>query len=182
MASNHTPNYSLSQWEGGDQFSRLDFNEDNAKLDAALKGLTDGKASASSVSSLASRVASLEGGITQKADKSTVSSVQSSMLRIAMGQYTGNGLYESGNPRVLDFSSSLGRPAKLLVVRQRDAEGEILLLLYGCTSSMWSLSGSSGSRGMNTVTWSGNKVSWHAPESGSMLNKDGVVYLYFAIG
>jgi len=39
MATNHTPNYSLSQWEAGDQFSRGDFNSDFAKIDAALGDL-----------------------------------------------------------------------------------------------------------------------------------------------
>ncbi len=178
MSTNHTPNYNLSQWEASDQFSRLDFNTDNAKLDAALAA----KASSGSVSSLAARVASLETGITKKADKTTLSSVESSMVRIVSGQYVGNGLYGSDSPRVLDFSGSLGRPPRLVLVRQRDAQGEILLLLYGCTSSMWNLSGSYGSHGMNTVAWSGNKVSWHALEAGSMLNKDGVAYLYLAIG
>ncbi len=182
MASKHTPNYGLSQWEASDQFSRLDFNADNAKLDAALKGLSDGKASSGSVSSLASRVASLEGGITKKADKTTLSSVESSMVRIATGQYTGNGLSGSWNPRSLDFTSTLGRPPQLVVVRKRGADGEALLLLHGMTSSMWHLGGTYGSGGINTVSWSGNKVSWYAEFDSSMFNEDGKVYLYFAIG
>ena len=37
MPTNHTPNYSLSQWEPNDQVRRTDFNADNAKIDAALK-------------------------------------------------------------------------------------------------------------------------------------------------
>lgn len=36
MASNHTPNYQLSQWEAEDQVKRTDFNGDNEKIDAAL--------------------------------------------------------------------------------------------------------------------------------------------------
>ena len=39
MSTNHTPNYNLCQWEPGDQVKRTDFNEDNAKIDAALMGL-----------------------------------------------------------------------------------------------------------------------------------------------
>ncbi len=34
--STKTPNYQLNQWEPSDQFVRTDFNEDNAKIDAAL--------------------------------------------------------------------------------------------------------------------------------------------------
>ncbi len=41
MSTNHTPNYQLSQWEPSDQFVRTDFNEDNAKIDSALKANAD---------------------------------------------------------------------------------------------------------------------------------------------
>jgi len=182
MASNYTSNYSLSQWEGSDQFSRVDFNSDFAKIDAALKGLADGKAGVSSVSALSSRVASLEAGITKKADKTTVSTLEDSMVRIVSGQYVGSGARGSGNPKVLDFSATLGRPPQLVIVRQRDAQGEVLLLLHGVTSSMWNLSGDYSTGGMNTVSWTGNKVSWHAEFASSMFNEEGKVYMYFAIG
>ncbi len=36
MASNYTENYGLCQWEPGDNFVRTEFNQDNAKIDAAL--------------------------------------------------------------------------------------------------------------------------------------------------
>lgn len=39
MASNHTEHYNLCQWEATDQVLRTDFNEDNAKVDAALNAL-----------------------------------------------------------------------------------------------------------------------------------------------
>ena len=41
MATNYTTNYQLNQWEPTDQVLRTDFNVDNAKIDAALKGLRD---------------------------------------------------------------------------------------------------------------------------------------------
>lgn len=41
MASNFTENYGLCQWEATDQVLRTDFNEDNAKIDVALKGLSE---------------------------------------------------------------------------------------------------------------------------------------------
>ncbi len=41
MATNYTTNYQLNQWEPTDQVLRTDFNADNAKIDAALKGLRD---------------------------------------------------------------------------------------------------------------------------------------------
>ena len=41
MASNQTTNYGLNQWEATDQVLRTDFNADNQKIDAALKGLAE---------------------------------------------------------------------------------------------------------------------------------------------
>ena len=36
MASNHTANYKLNQWEATDNVQRVDFNADNAAIEAAL--------------------------------------------------------------------------------------------------------------------------------------------------
>ena len=71
MASNHTTNYNLNQWEGTDKVLRTDFNEDNAKIDAALKGLSNkvaGKAAQSAVNSLTQTV-------NGKADQSALNSL-----------------------------------------------------------------------------------------------------------
>ena len=39
MASNHTENHGLCQWEATDQVLREEFNQDNAKVDTSLKAL-----------------------------------------------------------------------------------------------------------------------------------------------
>ena len=41
MASSYTTNYQLNQWEAGDKVLREEFNQDNAKIDAALKTNAD---------------------------------------------------------------------------------------------------------------------------------------------
>ena len=41
MAANYTANYGLCQWEPSDLFLREEFNEDNAKIDAAIKAAKD---------------------------------------------------------------------------------------------------------------------------------------------
>ncbi len=66
MSTSQTPNYGLHQWAGEDQFKRTDFNEDNAKLDAALHGLrsdltaqtavVDGKAAQTALDALSAAV------------------------------------------------------------------------------------------------------------------------------
>lgn len=73
MASNHTQHYGLCQWEATDAVLRTDFNEDNQKIDTALKtqasNISDltaqmaNKANTGAVNSLAEEVA-------QKADQS----------------------------------------------------------------------------------------------------------------
>ena len=52
MASGKTENYGLNQWEATDQVERLDFNADNAKLDAALHGLAESKAEQTALEAL----------------------------------------------------------------------------------------------------------------------------------
>ena len=59
MASNHTEHFSLNQWLPDDQVKRTDFNEDNAKLDAALDALSGGlaeKAGQAALDALAAEV------------------------------------------------------------------------------------------------------------------------------
>ena len=41
MSTNHTTNYNLNQWEATDKVLRTEFNEDNAKINAALKANAD---------------------------------------------------------------------------------------------------------------------------------------------
>ena len=38
---NYTENYQLNQWDASDYVRREDFNEDNAKIDAAIKATND---------------------------------------------------------------------------------------------------------------------------------------------
>ena len=57
MASNHTTNYNLNQWEATDKVLRTEFNADNAKIDAALK--TNADAIAANAAELGEHAASL---------------------------------------------------------------------------------------------------------------------------
>ena len=81
MATNQTTNYQLNQWEPTDAVQRVEFNQDNAKLDTALKSLAAQvvqKANQSALNTLISAV-------NQKADASTVSSL-SSLLNSEISQ------------------------------------------------------------------------------------------------
>ena len=87
MASNQTSNYGLNQWEATDQVLRTEFNADNAKIDAALKGLAD-------------KDAELEGTLAGQAAEI----VKRGNCSIEHLTYVGNGGYGSGSPTRITFS------------------------------------------------------------------------------
>ena len=87
MASNHTEHFSLNQWLPDDQVKRTDFNEDNAKLDAALNDLSGGlaeKADQTALDALAAEVA-------KKATTAALEAVRAAVPKLVVGSYTGNG-------------------------------------------------------------------------------------------
>ena len=90
MASNHTEHFSLNQWLPDDQVKRTDFNEDNAKIDAALNDLSGGlaeKADQAALDALAAEVA-------KKATTAALEALSkklASMPCLVTGTYTGDG-------------------------------------------------------------------------------------------
>ena len=110
MASNHTEHFSLNQWLPDDQVKRTDFNEDNAKIDAALNDLSGGlaeKAGQAALDALAAEVA-------KKATTAALEALSkklASMPCLVTGTYTGDG----AESRLI----SLGfQPKALLVMRE----------------------------------------------------------------
>ena len=110
MASNHTEHFSLNQWQADDQVKRTDFNEDNAKIDAALDALSGGlaeKAGQAALDALAAEVA-------KKATTAALEAVSkklAAMPCLVTGTYTGDGT----DSRLI----SLGfQPKALLVMRE----------------------------------------------------------------
>ena len=65
MATNYTTNYDLCQWEPTDAVQRVEFNADNAKIDAALKSLSDQVVQKANQSALNTLVTA----VNQKADQ-----------------------------------------------------------------------------------------------------------------
>ena len=108
MASNYTENYGLCQWEPGDNFVRTEFNQDNARIDAALKDLEDTKAEQAALSSLSATVSG-------KASQSSVNSLSGEIAlkcRVKAGTYTGNGAASQ--------TISAGFSLKAVLVEQAD--------------------------------------------------------------
>ena len=85
-----TEHYQLNQWDAADQVKRTDFNEDNAKIDAALAAKTDNSA-----------FTQLQAANALKANTSTVNSQFSTVnsrlntlegrVEVVIGSYTGDG-------------------------------------------------------------------------------------------
>ena len=72
---NKTSNYQLCQWDGEDRILRTDFNEDNAKIDAALKQQANSIAGINSTlpgKADAATVTSLTNTVNQKANQSAL--------------------------------------------------------------------------------------------------------------
>lgn len=65
MASNYTEKYGLCQWEATDAVLRTDFNEDNAKIEAALATLEEDKVSYDIMLVVSSEVGSLRNRMTE---------------------------------------------------------------------------------------------------------------------
>ena len=114
MASNHTTNYQLCQWQADDQVKRTDFNEDNAKIDSALKGLSDGLAAAQAEKADQSALDALAAEVAKKATTAALEALSqklASMPCLVTGTYTGDGT----DSRLI----SLGfQPKALLVMRE----------------------------------------------------------------
>ena len=155
---NQTSNYQLNQWDPEDRILRTDFNEDNAKLDAALK------ANASAISSEASTRSSAVNALTNKLNKK-------GNCRVEIMTYVGTGTSGSENPSSLTFSA---RPVLFFIGGDGGGVGynvrgnDKLYVRPG--NSAYTCSGS----------WSGNTYSWYNSEIRYQLNESGTTYTVVA--
>ena len=155
MATNHTANYSLNQWQATDPVLRTDFNEDNAKIDAALKSLN---------TTVQQHTTQLSQQATQLAARGNITYTTSS--------YVGTG---GDNPNTLTFSK---KPIFIYICGP--LEGASLFLMQGQSQSVGR--GAGGDYGNNRVTWSGNSVSWISVynNENTQCNKKDIDYLVVA--
>lgn len=116
MASNHTTNYQLCQWQADDQVKRTDFNDDNTKIDTALSDLAAAqskKADQTALDALAAEVA-------KKATTAALDALSKTLASVPLlvtGSYTGNGaesrLISLGfQPKALLVMTKEGYPAR----------------------------------------------------------------------
>ena len=156
MPTNHTPNYNLSQWERDDRVLMEDFNADNAKIDAALKG----KADQSALNALSQTVNGHTSTLNRKGN-----------CKVYFSTSTGTGGYGSTSPCTHTFP---GRPLFVMI----GAGDRVISAFQGVSTTV-------SHRGMETVsvalTWSGNSLSWAANNEMSQLNHKGTAYNIMAL-
>lgn len=163
-----TENYGLNQWELADRIRMEDFNGDNEKVDAALKGQAEALAAETAArEELAAAVAACGN------------------CKIAYGTYTGNGNYGSDHPNCLTFPFE----PKLVIVQNKSVASA---QISGSNSMSWGMM--TAIRPLNgfildgvswtlRLTWSGNSLSWYNTINAELqMNKSDNTYLYLALG
>ena len=149
----YTQNYQLPQWVKSDRIMMDDFNDANAKIDAALKSQAD---------SLAGLETALTGGLAAKGN-----------CQIYTGSYVGNGKYGANNRNTFTF------PGKPLVVLIADpVDGYVLWAAQGVQQTYAYTSQGS----ILNLTWSGNTVQWFNYNTNiEQLNHPGRTYTILAL-
>ena len=159
MASNHTQHFALNRWDLNDQIIMDDFNDDNAKIDAALHN------NAATLSAL-----------------QTTLSTHGTLTRFAFGSYAGTGSYGENNPNSLHFDFY----PIFIVIMCRAAQGrdqQPCFLMRGETEA-----NSTAVAETNHVTWADDGVSWYADtwtggdHALGQNNEAGYTYHYLALG
>lgn len=148
MPSNFTEHYQLNQWEPEDAVRRVDFNEDNAKIDAAIKAQADALAAeASTREALAGQVAKLGNCLIQTAS------------------YIGEGTGTSSSARSLTFS---GKPYLVVICGPASS----MVLVNGVTSGLVAYNGGGYE---NKVSWKDHTVTWYCTDTlgAHMMNASG---------
>ena len=139
MSTNHTTNYNLNQWEATDKVLRAEFNEDNAKIDAALKSNAD------AIGTLEGQMEAVQAG--------------KGNCKIVYGTYAGTGTADVSGATTLTFSA----PPLFVAVMPAGTTDNMdamyrLLLIRGAAHGFTT---TATYEGTVTVTWSGNSVSWY---------------------
>ena len=164
MSTNHTEHYQLCLWEEDDPVQRTDFNEDNEKIETALKGLKTDKAEQTALSALAGQVTALEQG----------------RLLYHYGEYVGTGEYGNLHPCRLEFPFKL---LAIMIIDTTDWRYGGFFWLKGASSAAAYLD----NVGNNMVlSWEERAVQWYHGYSYStaayQLNSNVRTYKYLALG
>ena len=157
MASNHTQHFALNRWDLNDQIIMDDFNDDNAKIDAALHD------NAATLSAL-----------------QTTLNTHGKLTRFAYGSYVGTGESGQNHPNSLTFDFY----PMFIIIMSRAAQGRDqspCFMMRGET-----VGNSTETAASINLSWTDSGVSWYDVDSFSepenQNNTEGVTYHYLAFG
>ena len=180
MATNQTTNYQLNQWEPTDAVQRVDFNADNAKVDAALKSLSDQVVQKANQSALNTVISA----VNQKADAATVSSLSQTVAghtaaiaqlgncEIYYTTYKGDGTGGEDAPCSRTFSH------KPLLIAIATKDGSSAVAIRGAETAYRRATGAAYFK----LAWGDKSVSWwHTNGGESQMNQSGVTYHFVAL-
>ena len=200
-----TTNYQLCQWDGEDRILRTDFNEDNAKIDAALKSHANsiasinstlpGKADAATVTSLTNKLnteiqerkdavtaeaaARVQADNTEKAAREAAITAEAQARAAALALKGNCQIYFSSYVGDGELTKTLTFPGKPLLV---NVQGDNLIGqgIYGNPNFMCRTSGTYGLA--CSATWNGNSLTWDIFQDASLgCNYSGFTYLVIAL-
>lgn len=163
MASQQTPNYRLSRWEGTDRILVEEFNDNWDKIDTAIKG---------NAGAIAAEVSARESG-----DSTLRTTLQAALAKcgncqIFVGAFTGDG----AAARTLTFSG------KLLYLLVTTAEGHrknrSLSMIRGTTTTYADVSDYNS---VTAVSWTDTSVTFETPNPAYGVNIDQTAYVYMAL-
>ena len=155
---NRTSNYNLCQWEESDRVQRTDFNEDNVKIDAAIKAEADARSAA-----VAAERAARETAVR------TLNTAIAGGVKLKAGVYTGTGTDE--------WTIHAGFPPKVLIIQN---VATIAFMTYGDSEGHAIKDGTPYSY---ATTWTETGVVLkRGPGSFNHLNSNTRVYQYAILG
>ena len=163
MASQQTPNYRLSRWEGTDRVLVEEFNDNWDKIDTAIKG---------NAGAIAAEVSARESG-----DSTLQTTLQAALAKcgncqIFVGTFTGDG----AAARTLTFS---GKPLYLLVTTvEGHRKNRSLSMIRGTTTTYADVTDTNSVTG---VSWTETSVTFETPNTAYGVNATQTKYLYMAL-
>ena len=180
----HTTNYNLNKFEATDRVTRDGFNDNADAIDAALKSVSNAAGAAQSTANSASIAAAAA-----QSAANAAAAAAAAGCRVVIGSYTGTGTKGASNPNSLTF----GFQPKLVIItappiNEHRSTTSLAIWMHGQgygNRDFRSDGSNDGSCLSNTLSWSGNTLSWYATgDNGAnlQLNTSGTVYYYMAIG
>ena len=163
MASQQTPNYRLSRWEGTDRVLVEEFNDNWDKIDTAIKG---------NAGAIAAEVSARESG-----DSTLQTTLQAALAKcgncqIFVGAFTGDG----AAARTLSFS---GKPLFVLVTTaDGHRKNRSLSMIRGTTTTYADITDTNS---VTVVSWADASVTFETPNPAYGVNIGQTAYVYMAL-